>query len=114
MCTCSICGEKYNPDDYISSTKKSMIENNVCFTCFFWEEQYNIDNTNKDTGVIIDGSHYRICPDNDDAYFRGFGGRKFTIRFNDGRVIVTHNLWHQGKIPDGYFRGLMPDNAIFL
>lgn len=44
---------------------------------------------------------------------RGFGGATFRIRFADGRVVTTNNLWSVGDIPEEYQEAL-PDNAHFL
>lgn len=59
--------------------------------------------------VVADGAHYRIGPE-DAQGFRGFGGAAWIVRFYDGRVVRTTNLWHQGEIPPAW-RGLLPDNA---
>jgi len=45
--------------------------------------------------------------------FLGFGGSEFRIRFFDGREVVTHNLRHNGEIPQDY-RAMLPDNAEFV
>lgn len=66
--------------------------------------------------AVIDGEHYVIAPEDENRSFwsaRGFGGRKFVIRFFDGREVTTTNLWHQGTIPPK-FRDQMPDNAEFV
>jgi len=44
--------------------------------------------------------------------FLGCAGRRFWIRFFDGRTITTNNLWCQGEIPEE-FREELPDNAEF-
>jgi hypothetical protein len=44
---------------------------------------------------------------------QGFGGRKFVVRFHDGRVVETENLWMIGPIPEEY-RAALPDNAKFV
>ncbi len=62
--------------------------------------------------VIVDGQHYRLGSAHSGP-FRGFGGRKFTIVFHDGRVIETNCLWCNGAIPEE-FREWLPDNAIFI
>ncbi len=62
--------------------------------------------------VIVDGQHYRLGSIHFGP-FRGFGGRKFTIVFHDGRMIETSCLWHQGEIPE-MFREWLPNNAIFV
>lgn len=44
---------------------------------------------------------------------RGFGGQVFVIRFNDGRTVVTNDLWHQGDVPE-LVKAMLPDNAVFV
>jgi hypothetical protein len=45
--------------------------------------------------------------------WKGFGGRKFIILFEDGRKVITTNLWSQGEIPKS-FREDLPNNAKFI
>lgn len=46
--------------------------------------------------------------------FLGFGGREFKIhKFDPDEIIVTHNLWYQGKVPDTH-KELLQDNAEFV
>ncbi|MFJ5103197.1 hypothetical protein [Streptomyces sp. NPDC088554] len=59
--------------------------------------------------VVVDGQHYTIGPGNSG----GFGGRRFDIKFFDGRLVTTHDLWSQGTIPPKH-RGRYPDNARFV
>ena len=44
---------------------------------------------------------------------RGMGGQEFRIRFQDGRIVTTRNLWSIGEIPAEY-REALPDNAEFI
>ena len=79
----------------------------------FWQQKLLDDAREPDRVAIIDGTHYYIDDeDSEETYFRGFAGAHFTIRFHDGRVIETTNLWCQGDIPDE-FRDLFPNNADF-
>lgn len=43
---------------------------------------------------------------------KGCGGDISVIRFNDGRVVITDDLWGGGNVPERY-KELMPDNAQF-
>lgn len=61
---------------------------------------------------MIDGTHYVICDEDSKSSFRGFGGAKFQIEFNDGTRVVTTNLWCQGE-PKGFWKQHFPDNARF-
>lgn len=74
----------------------------------FWEEQLS-DRTN---AAVIDGHHYRVRG-RENAYSKGFGGRRHTIRFFDGREVTTTDLWYQGVIPPA-FRDRLPDDAEFV
>lgn len=67
--------------------------------------------------VRAHGHHYLANPKVDrsrnSGSMLGFGGRDWTIRFIDGEVIETNDLWHQGEIPLALRREL-PDNAEFI
>lgn len=98
---------------YCEETKQRMVDLSLCFNCLFWTEKLDIKN---DMDVVrIAGNHYTIAPDEPKGYrgFTGFGGRRFEIKFSDGRQAVTHNLWHQGHIPQ-HFKKRLPDNAEFV
>jgi hypothetical protein len=73
----------------------------------FWEMHYALYD---DSSVIVNGNHYRIGKS---TSFKGYGGHKFTIKFFDGRVVETNNLWSQGTI-DSEWRDRLPDNAEFV
>lgn len=107
--SCSICGQMYSTK-YCEPIHSQMIAENICFSCHFWMKQIPKD------GVIIAGRHYTIGPEpkkGQPTSFLGMAGREFHIRRNTGEVIVTHNLWSQGEIPER-FRDRFPDNAEFL
>lgn len=74
----------------------------------FWKETLDKD------AIIIGG----ICYHDDgnvahpvDTNYLGYGGARFHIRMNDGRVINTNNLWYNGPIPAEY---AVHDNAVFV
>lgn len=105
------CNECGSPISACYTNKSDLISRNLCFGCNHWYEKLSIkDHKNV---ARIGGSHYQIEPDNPKAAFQGFGGSKFTIRFNDGREVTTRNLWHQGEIPK-WFRSRLTDNAVFI
>lgn len=61
--------------------------------------------------VVADGHCYALGEHCAPAWdFRGFGGRRWLIRFHDGRELCTQNLWHNGEVPAAY-RNALPDNA---
>jgi hypothetical protein len=83
--------------------------NQLCFNCQFWWEKI----AQADKLIRVDGHCYRIPKPTVHEIFKGFGGAKFKIKFKDGRVIETDNLWHNGEIP-AHFRDRLPDNAEFV
>ena len=80
----------------------------------FWDN--HIARKNDPESICVGGHHYRLSnPILAEKGYRGmlgFGGREWTIEFNDGRVVKTNNLWHQGEIPESVSKQL-PDNAKF-
>lgn len=106
---CRLCGKPINADDYNREYAAKLKEQHLCFSCNLWTEHHELDRQGR-AFAIINGSHFTIGPEKN--VILGFGGAEFRIRFNDGRHVTTHNLWHQGKIPE-HFREMMPDNACF-
>ncbi len=92
-------------------TPESYLDEN-CFDCSFWLKKITMPEEDENRRVIVNGQHYRIG-NNDSGIYRGFGGRRYTIHFNDGRTVETCNLWCQGEIPE-QFRAWLPDNARFI
>lgn len=110
---CKICNHEETPGDFIN--RRVLEQHQMCFHCNFWREMSEKDSQRPShTVVMIDGTHYVIAPEDDpETYFRGFAGRKFHIKFNDGTEIITTNLWCQGK-PSLEWIDKFPDNAKFL
>lgn len=108
---CKECGKRED-GNWADSEAKKLERHQLCFNCNFWREKVWIKDR---LGIArIDGSHYTIGKEEKShpSEFRGFGGSKFVIVFNDGRRVKTTNLWHQGSIPE-HFKERLPDNAKF-
>lgn len=72
----------------------------------FWEEVLD------DDVIIVNGVAYHTGRENE--YYdgdKGYEGHHFTIKFTDGRIIETTNLWYNGVIPEKYH---MKNNAEFI
>ena len=108
--TCRECGDVLN-DEWMEPEKTEVRAKQTCFECLFWLKYVASKAT--PTHVVVKGHHYVIAPDNPRAAFQGHGGAEFVIRFNDGREVVTHNLWAQGSVPE-LFRDRLPNNAVFV
>ncbi len=68
-----------------------------CFYDHFWLEKCKAQEANPYEYAIMDGESYHfnrnkpIVPDND-FDFLGFGGHRFTIRYDNGDTYTTNNL----------------------
>lgn len=110
---CTECG-KISEAHYFEETKRRMVDLSLCFECLHWTDLINVKNESR--VARIDGNHYMVESDKPKAepgFLKGFGGTRFEIKFHDGRQVVTHNLWHQGSIPQ-HFRERLPNNAEFV
>lgn len=103
---CDVCKRRFKVRKY----RNMDICSSECFTAEFWLDK--LRKGDNFATVRINGNQYYIGPEDDKGGFRGFAGRIFQIRFDDGRIVKTSNLWHNGEIPNA-FRKLLPDNAVF-
>lgn len=106
--TCGECGDRQQVDCY--SNQKEMEDNKMCFTCNFWFEAYK--KKDSPNSVRVGGVHYFIHEPGS-TFTNGFSGRRFNIKFHDGRIVKTNNLWHQGEI-NKIWKSRLPDNAVFI
>jgi hypothetical protein len=116
---CMLCGDEVQPGHYASKLDKRLRDRSLCFTCDFWEERIAYHEEHPDRSLIVRGTAYTIGDEPSTAALRraplayGSGGREFQVQFFDGRVVVSHNLWYQGRVPE-HLRERAPDNARFL
>ena len=102
---CEVCGKEIEQSSYSNAILCSA----KCFEKYYWAER--LRNKDSERQVVIEGRMYQIGNEDEPlGCFRGFDGAKFYIDFNDGRKIVTTNLWCNGDIPEEYKKGF-PDNA---
>jgi hypothetical protein len=111
--TCEICGREFN-GIFFSAPYNHICNNSECFNEKFWrvkEEAYEAG----EPFIIIDGELYFNggYTESSDKKMIGFGGRRFDIRMNNGKEIMTNNLWYNGKIPENH-REKLADNATFI
>lgn len=104
---CKCCGKTTELSGYAPETRNFLNSINMCYACGGWS--HLVAMKDQPTSVRYKGMYYTIGPE-DAKGFRGFGGQKYIIHFNDGRIVTTTNLWSQGSIPER-FRELLPDNA---
>lgn len=109
---CAKCGKMYDTK-YIEPTKSEMLAANHCFYCNFWSA--HAKQKNHPQVARVRGTHYWVNKSKPVGYqgSMGHGGRKFKVRWNDGREMESNDVWCQGDIPD-VWREELPDNAEFL
>ena len=110
---CTECGGiiKANYDEGIVLRLKHF---KVCHTCLHWIDI--LSKINDIRIIIVKGNAYwfESLVENPSKYqFLGFGGSHFYIKRNDGKLLHTNNLWHNGEIPER-FHDRLTDNAVFL
>ena len=105
---CRMCGSLEDTTRWTNGPK--LEEKQLCFSCNFWDEI--VPSYNKGEHFVDQNNGcYVIGNENPKAtYFRGFGGAKTTITFNDGRIVKSTNLWFRGDVPE-HFKTLLPPNA---
>lgn len=103
--TCRECGEPERPSAWSDGAQLARAQ--LCRRCHYWHEAIALAADPR--SVRVRGVHWFIGAE-DERGTRGFGGRRFRVRFLDGREALTSNLWHQGEIP-ARFRDRLPDNA---
>jgi len=106
---CHICGRELDVD--MGHASMGICDSPKCFSTDFWIG--HLAHKNDENVARIKGLHYIIGEEDSKDSFRGFAGRKFYIKFNNGILVKTSNLWHQGTIPE-FFKQYMQDNAKFL
>ena len=102
---CPVCGKELENPPYYNGCCSD-----ECFHIDFWR------NALDDEAIIIDGHCYHIGEEPEDLLnyegYLGFSGREFKIKMNNSdKIIITHNLWHQGEIPLEFNK---QDNAQFV
>ena len=114
MAKCKHCGKEFKADAYMDFDNPKYSHKHYCFDCTFWLPKVDMKKANDPTQVIVGGVHYRICPETGrKGLGAGHGGAKFYIKFFDGRVVTSSNLWCQGHI-DSPWTDILVNNAEFV
>ncbi len=103
---CCKCGA---PEVARYSNEARLRDRQLCFSCNFWEEEAE---QLPGKYIIINHTLYSDAghQPNANPSFLGFAGHLWHIQMNDGRTIVTNNLWTAGRMPHEYWERF-PDNA---
>ena len=121
--TCPICGRVDDPEEYVTSTIRTIMEErNCCFHCAFW---YNIIITdrsiieNASIPVVVNHTHWSF-PSDEPIHIKESNFWSWRpiptmhyILFEDGRIAKTNQLWHQGTVPKEFHK-LIPNNDVFI
>lgn len=114
MAKCKHCGCEFDPERFMDRENAIYSVKEYCFGCSFWLPKVDARKRQDPCCVVVNGWHYFIGEETGHRGLgAGHGGAKFTIKFHDGRTVVSTNLWCQGEI-DEPFKELLPDNATFV
>ena len=100
---CIICGKEVKRSDW----SNAILCSNKCFEANFWNGCLD------DKAIIIDGVCYHDGGNKPTGHrgSLGFGGTPYKIKMNNGEIIETNNLWHNGEVPK---HRKIKDNAVFI
>jgi len=119
---CKQCGSLYY-EHYSDCRELTLMRGkHICFGCAFWHNMVE-KHGNDPLWWRVNGRSYipkkTLLPDEKAVSqrhggpFKGFAGREFFVKINDGAIHRTDDLWGQGTIPD-WLSGQFPDNAEFI
>lgn len=112
---CIVCGAEFEPNDYVPEVAERLSSEHMCHSCDFWNMQHELDRDGSRMDAVIGGMHYVIHPyvDGKVQFGKGMGGNTVYVRFKDGRIVRSDNVWCQGEVPER-FLDMFPDNAEFI
>lgn len=126
LALCKVCRKVNGTRGLAESHAARLLSAGICSTCDHWIELWQ--SRDNDNVARINGEHYMFGNHVQDARITqdttlemladtlpkngtlGMGGQATIIRFNDGRVVITNDLWHQGTIPT-QFENVLTNNA---
>lgn len=101
---CRVCGKEITNHRWCVP-----ICSDECFTKDFWDQK--LERYKKgDKNIVVCVHHVYYIAEENASGDRGFDGAVRYIKFFDGRLVRTTNLWYNGKMPEEYY-DKMPDNA---
>jgi len=114
---CKECGER-EQNHFFKSVAAYLTREQLCHSCSHWYEKIrwkaNESESYHNIAAVVEGTHYTIHNKvNNPGSHCGHGGSLFRVRWFDGRVKESNDVWCQGSIPDR-FRERLPDTAEFL
>lgn len=124
---CKVGNHSFRPNGH--SDRERLVRTGVCADCEFWLDLWRM--RDEPETIRTAQKHYRYgqhCTAELDASKSleqiakdwhaktrksglGCGGALVIVRFNDGRVVITNDLWGQGDLPDDY-AALLPNDAV--
>lgn len=110
---CVHCNKEIN-FNYMEPTKTKLRELSECFNCNHFMDLFR--RPDRSDCIVVQRFDVHGQPISHYMYGEGggrragFGGDKWTIKYLDGRVVTTTNLWHQGEIPQHLLK-YFPINA---
>lgn len=112
--SCIECGA---PELAHYSNREILLQRQLCFGCNLWFERardFGADSAG--ASLVFVGNDWRYhtirTPGiGGSSVMKGYGGQPWRITFeNDGRVMLTDDLWDGGEVPE-WFRDRLPQTA---
>lgn len=101
---CSVCGKEIEKSSF---SGKILCDSSDCFKENFWQDIIK----NRKNYIFINKKSYSL---GENPLYKGFSGKTFKIKLlENGKIIKTNDLRHQGDIPLKY-QNTLKDNAMFV
>lgn len=101
---CSVCGKEIEKSSYANNI---LCDSSDCFKENFWQDIIK----NRKNYIFINKKSYSL---GENPLYKGFSGKTFKIKLlENGKIIKTNDLRHQGDIPLKY-QNTLKDNAMFV
>lgn len=109
--TCHICGAsdlaRYEDHPFNQMVSRSICSSCICFEADLVSYAKSLESIQRGgwaSFIVVrdeEGpTRFRVGPEDVHALFRGYGGSKFVIKLDAGRVQVSSSLWSGTVIPD--------------
>lgn len=105
---CKSCG-KHHYVGFVDDVRVEMLDKGFCHSCNGWDNR--ISKQHDENVIIANHRYYTIYPDQNGG-FRGYGGAEFKFQ-RDDKLIVSHNVWSGGEVPQ-HMWDVLPDNATLI
>lgn len=112
-----VCKECKQRGELTHAGWQQLKEKELCFSCNFWVEKLN--SPEQPRFITRSFDCYSIAEEPTAESWKkhkgglGMGGRRYEFELHNGDIVVSHNVWHGGVVPE-HFRDRFPVNCTIL